>query len=132
MDSRARADLNVCVALPVIHLELHTGDLARATAFYSQLLGWQPERIEAAGRSYLALDLGNGLSGGMVQCGTEHPGWLPYVPVRGIADTTERAEQLGAAVLLEPREGPAGWRSVVATPAAGEVAFWQPKASGQR
>jgi hypothetical protein len=30
-------------------------------------------------------------------------------------------------VLLEPREGPAGWRSVVAAPAAGEIALWQPK-----
>jgi hypothetical protein len=30
-------------------------------------------------------------------------------------------------VLLEPREGPAGWRSVVATPAGGEIAFWQQK-----
>jgi hypothetical protein len=28
---------------------------------------------------------------------------------------------------MEPREGPAGWRSVVATPTAGEIAFWQPK-----
>ena len=35
---------------------------------------------------------------------------------------------LGAAVLLEPREGPAGWRSVVAIPAAGEIAFWEAKA----
>ena len=36
--------------------------------------------------------------------------------------------QLGASVLLAPREGPAGWRSVVATPDGGEIAFWQPKA----
>jgi hypothetical protein len=28
---------------------------------------------------------------------------------------------------MEPREGPVGWRSVVATPAGGDVAFWQPK-----
>jgi hypothetical protein len=34
---------------------------------------------------------------------------------------------LGGVVLLEPREGPAGWRSVVATPAGGEIAFWQAK-----
>ena len=40
---------------------------------------------------------------------------------------TDRARLLGAAVLLEPREGPAGWRSVVATKAAGEIALWQPK-----
>jgi hypothetical protein len=31
-------------------------------------------------------------------------------------------------VLLEPREGPAGWRSVVAVPAGAEVALCQPKA----
>ena len=44
-----------------------------------------------------------------------------------IDEATERARRLGASVLLEPREGPAGWRSVVATPAGGEIAFWQPK-----
>ena len=37
------------------------------------------------------------------------------------------ARELGAAVLLEPREGPAGWRSVVSAPASGEIALWQPK-----
>jgi len=52
---------------------------------------------------------------------------LPYVEVVDIADITERAHRLGASVLLQPREGPAGWRSVVAAPAGGEVAFWQPK-----
>jgi predicted enzyme related to lactoylglutathione lyase len=48
--------------------------------------------------------------------------------VRDVAAGTERARWLGASVLLEPREGPAGWRSVVAAPAVGEIAFWQPKA----
>jgi predicted enzyme related to lactoylglutathione lyase len=47
------------------------------------------------------------------------------VPHVGAA--TERARELGAAVLLEPREGPAGYRSVVAAPASGELAFWQPR-----
>jgi predicted enzyme related to lactoylglutathione lyase len=115
------------VPKPVVHLELHTGNLAGAIAFYSDLLGWPSERVEAGGRSYVALDLG-GLSGGVVGCGAERPTWLPYVSVPEIARVTEQAEQLGAAVLLEPREGPAGWRSVVATPDAGEVAFWQSKA----
>ncbi len=40
---------------------------------------------------------------------------------------TERGRALGAAVLLEPREGPAGWRSVLATSDGGEIALWQPK-----
>jgi predicted enzyme related to lactoylglutathione lyase len=113
----------------VAHVELHTPNLARACAFYSELLGWRSERIEAGGRSYVALDLGAGLGGGVVECGVERPTWLPYVCVPEIARVTEHAERLGAAVLLTPREGPAGWRSVVATPDAGEVAFWQPKPS---
>ena len=52
---------------------------------------------------------------------------LPYVEVADVGEATERARDLGATVLLEPREGPAGWRGVVAAPAAGELAFWQPK-----
>ena len=85
------------------------------------------ERVRAGADSYLALQMGNGFGGGIVECGTGRPLWLPYVEVSGIVETTERARNLGASVLLEPREGPAGWRSVVAAPAGGEIAFWQPK-----
>jgi uncharacterized protein len=113
---------------PVVHLELHTGDLASALGFYAQACGWSPQRIRDPHGSYLALDLGRrGVGGGIVECASAHPLWLPYVEVDGIAAATERAQALGASVLLEPREGPAGWRSVVAAPGAGEVAFWQPK-----
>jgi len=115
---------------PVVHLELHTGDLDRARAFYADVCGWRPEQITAAGAkgSYLALDMGQRrFGGGIVECATERPVWLPYVEVPEVRAATERALELGAAVLLEPREGPAGWRSVVATPAAGEIAFWQQK-----
>jgi hypothetical protein len=31
-------------------------------------------------------------------------------------------------VLLEPRRGVAGWRSVVSTPSTGAIALWQPTA----
>jgi predicted enzyme related to lactoylglutathione lyase len=112
---------------PVVHLELHTGDLPRARAFYAELCGWRPEQIDTRHGSYLALALGGELGGGMVECAIRHPLWLPYVEVDEIVAATEQARRSGAAVLLEPREGPAGWRSVVATPAAGEVALWQQK-----
>ena len=113
---------------PVVHLELHTGDLPGARSFYAALCGWNAERIHASAGSYLALDLSRGeLGGGIVECPTGRPVWLPYVEVPHIGAVTERARELGAAVLLEPREGPAGWRSVVAAPASGELAFWQPK-----
>jgi predicted enzyme related to lactoylglutathione lyase len=113
---------------PVVHLELHTGDLARASAFYSRLLDWRTERIDADAGSYHALALGGGFGGGIVECSTTRPVWLPYVEVRRVDEVTDRAGRLGASVLLAPREGPAGWRSVVTTPDGGEIAFWQPKA----
>jgi hypothetical protein len=114
-------------ASPVVHLELHTGDLRTACAFYSQLLHWRTERIDTCSGCYQALGLGDDLGGGIVECGTGRPLWLPYVEVGEIAAATDRARRLGASVLLEPREGPAGWRSVVATPQAGEIALWQQK-----
>jgi predicted enzyme related to lactoylglutathione lyase len=113
---------------PVVHVELHTGDLAGARAFYAGLCGWPEERIESSNGSYLALDLGRDLGGGIVECRTGRPLWLPYAEVPEINAATERARELGASVLLEPREGPVGWRSVVASVAGGEVALWQHKA----
>jgi uncharacterized protein len=116
----------------VVHLELHTADLARASDYYVRLCGWQAERIDTAHGSYQQLGLGGrmgaGVGGGIVQCGARRPVWLPYVQVERVDAATERARTLGASVLLEPREGPAGWRSVVASPAGGELAFWQAKA----
>jgi hypothetical protein len=112
---------------PVVHLELHTGNLPRACAFYAQVCGWRPEQIPAGDRSYLALDMGEGLGGGVVECPTRHPLWLPYIEVEAVSEATDSARMLGATVLLTPREGPAGWRSVVAAPACGEIAFWQSK-----
>jgi predicted enzyme related to lactoylglutathione lyase len=115
------------VRKPVVHLELHTGDLPRACAFYAELCGWPTHQIEDASGCYQALDPGPGLSGGVVECATTRPLWLPYVEVQSIARATERALELGASMLLSPREGPGGWRSVVSAPAGGEIAFWQPK-----
>ncbi len=113
---------------PVVHLELHTGDLPQARDLYAELCGWHPQLIETRAGSYLSLELGKAFGGGIVECATRRPLWLPYVEVSAIAETTGQARKLGASVLLEPREGPAGWRSVVATPSGGEIAFWQPKA----
>jgi predicted enzyme related to lactoylglutathione lyase len=113
---------------PVVHLELHTADSSQAEALYAQLLGWRSERIETGPGSYLALELGGAeFGGGIVECETKRSLWLPYVEVDEIRGATRRARAVGARVLLEPREGPAGWRSVIATPAGGEIAFWQSK-----
>jgi len=112
---------------PVVHLELHTADLESACAFYALVCGWKPERIRSGKGSYLALDLGAGVGGGIVESSPERALWLPYAEVGEVVAATERARALGASVLLEPREGRYGWRSVVSAPAGGAVAFWQPR-----
>ena len=112
---------------PVVHLELHTGDLPAAGGFYSGLLGWRPEWVATCAGSYFAVGTGGAVGAGVVQCGTERPLWLPYVEVDRIDAATERAQRLGATVALTPREGPAGWRSVLTAPDGSELALWQPK-----
>jgi uncharacterized protein len=112
---------------PVVHLELLTGDRAGACDFYRSLLGWQSERVDAGGASYWTLGLAGDYGGGVVESRTNRPLWLPYVEVGDVTAATDRARGLGARVMLDSREGPAGWRSVVSAPASGPIAFWQPK-----
>jgi predicted enzyme related to lactoylglutathione lyase len=112
---------------PVVHLELHTADGPAASAFYATLLAWRPEHIHAGAGSYLALHAGGPVGAGVVECGTERAGWLPYVAVDDVETMTQRAVALGASVLLAPRETVAGSRSIVRSPAGGEVAFWEPR-----
>jgi uncharacterized protein len=119
--------MNRAIANPVVHLELRTAGLLRACDFYTRLFGWSAERVRAGNGSYLALELGDGIEGGVTEHSRRMPMWLPYVEVADIAEATERARRLGAAVTLDPREGPAGWRSMLVAPDGGEIALWQPK-----
>jgi predicted enzyme related to lactoylglutathione lyase len=114
-------------ANPLVHLELHTARLDGARACLAQLCGWPQQEVRLPKGSYLALQLGGELGGGIVQCAVRRPLWLPYVQVAHVGEATEGALCAGAQVLLAPREGPAGWRSVVYSPDAGELGFWQPK-----
>jgi predicted enzyme related to lactoylglutathione lyase len=52
--------------MAVVHLELHTGDQVGASAFYARLLSWRPNLIRVASGSYLGLELGGTLGGGIV------------------------------------------------------------------
>ena len=112
---------------PVVHLELRTGNLPCACAFYARLFEWRAEVVRTGSGEYLALALGDRIDGGVVEHETRRPYWLPYVEVPDVTAVTEQAHALGAEVCLPPREGPVGWRSVVASPAGGMLGLWQPK-----
>ena len=116
----------------LVHLELHTGDLRAARDFYARLLGWRPDRVVTDAGTYLTMSAAGDVGAGIVACSSPRPVWLPYVQVNDIEVSTARAIELGAAAILEPREGPAGFRSVIRQAGAGEVALWQPKREGER
>jgi hypothetical protein len=67
------------------------------------------------------------LAAAFVECGTDRSILDPLCGGRRRRRLDRKAKRLGAKLLLEPREGPTGWRSVVVTPAGGEVAMWQAK-----
>jgi uncharacterized protein len=115
------------VANPVVHLELQTSNPARACAFYTELFTWRIETLRLGRQSYLSLDPGQGIQGGLIEIDAGAAFWIPYVEVADIADATQRGRSLGASVALEPREGPAGWRSTLVVPDGAQIALWQPK-----
>ena len=93
---------------PVVHLELHTGDREGASAFYADLLRWRTERIDAGCASYHALGLGGAFGGGIVQCPTRRPVWLPYVEVDRVDEVTDRRRPARRLRAARAARGPGG------------------------
>jgi predicted enzyme related to lactoylglutathione lyase len=112
------------VSSPLVHLELHTPNLGAARDFLRGVVGWRSREVATRTSPYVSVDLG--LSGGIVACGTPTAMWLPYVEVDDVDEATDRARAHGACTVLAPRSGPQGRRSVVRSPSAGDLAFWEP------
>ena len=111
----------------VVHLELHTGDLPSARDFYARLCAWRPQRVDAAAGSYLASRWGPASAAGSSSARSSTRCGFPMSRSPRSPRPPNGPGCSEPAVLLEPREGPAGWRSVIAAPAGGEIAFWQRK-----
>ena len=123
------------MANPFVHIELHTGDLAKAKAFYSSLFDWKLQDMPMPdGSSYTMINVGEGTGGGMMS--TPAPGvpphWLAYVGVDDVAAATEKARALGAAVVQDVMEvGGYGWLSILTDPTGATFALWQAQAVEQ-
>src|SRR5439155_17311117 len=67
-----------------VHVELHTGDVAKAKQFYSKLFGWKLEDMPMpGGGTYTMIQVGEGTGGGMMsaQPPGSPPRWQAYVGV---------------------------------------------------
>jgi len=119
------------MANPFVHVELHTGDLARAKEFYSKLFGWKLQDAPMpGGGSYTLIDVGGGTGGGMTA--DKSPGvpphWLAYVGVDDVRASTQKAKDLGAKVVMDVMDvAEYGIMSVITDPTGATLALWQPK-----
>jgi len=115
------------MANPFVHVELMTGDVDKAKAFYGALFDWNLEDVP--GMDYTINKVGEGTGGGMMACpGSEvSPQWLPYVHVKDVAETVAKARTLGATVMKEATEVPGmGWFGILVDPGGPAFALWQP------
>lgn len=91
--------------------ELLTTDVAAAKKFYSRLFGWTTEDMQMdGGFTYTVVKAeADGIGGIMSmppQAGEMPPHWGVYVTVNDVDATAKLAEELGAKILLPPRDIP--------------------------
>jgi predicted enzyme related to lactoylglutathione lyase len=90
--------------------------------FYQKLLGWE------ATSGPPGLTLLGGEKGPFAAVGgpdRDVPGWLPYLQVDDVDAATQKAVGLGASLVREKRQGPAGEFAIVRDPGGAVVALWQ-------
>jgi predicted enzyme related to lactoylglutathione lyase len=117
------------MANPFVHLELNTPDLSKAKTFYGKLFGWQFQDNDMGPMGiYSTFKPDEGPGGGMTSMPGGNHGWLSYVGVKDINDSTEQARSLGATILMGPQEIPdIGWMTIFTDPTGCTIAIFQPK-----
>jgi uncharacterized protein len=102
-------------------------DIEAAQRFYGGLFGWEFEEW-LAGRYWMATIDGRDVAG-LSHAPDDDPAWNTYIEVASADQVTADAMQLGAQVLVPPRDVPeAGRMSVIADPTGAVFRTWQ---SGQ-
>ncbi|HYU15982.1 MAG TPA: VOC family protein [Candidatus Acidoferrum sp.] len=115
---------------PFTYVELHTDDPAAASAFYRHLFDWQVKESATPAGPYVALEPGEGMSGGLRRAASGPSRWVVYVRVADVAAATERAIALGARALVTRQEVPnLGWFSLCVDPAGATFGLWQAMAA---
>lgn len=116
---------------PFVHVELSTGDVDAAKAFYKALLSWElSDREMAPGFTYTLVDVGEGTGGGMMKTPAEGApvAWTPYVLVDDVVATTAKAKELGAQVCVDVTPvADMGTMAMIRDPTGAMIGFWQPK-----
>ena len=113
---------------PFVEFELNTTDVEAAQAFYSRLFDWRFENDSTGSESYVDVDTGGEVAGGIVKnpVAGDPSAWIPYVAVDDVAAATQKARSLGATIWKGATELPGhGTYSIIADPTGAVLGLWR-------
>ena len=105
-----------------IWFELMTTDVAAASAFYRDVVGWGTQEASTSKLPYTLFTTGEAPAAGLMELPEEGrrmgatPRWMGYVSVRDVHATVERIKRLGGMVYVPPTDTNIGLISVVTDP----------------
>ncbi len=107
--------------------ELLTSDPEAVVPFYRTLFNWNIEKIDMGPKPHWLVKQGTrDFAGILQQPSGDRPSWMAYVSVAETDAATDRATQLGAKVLVAPRDIPdVGRFSVIADPTGAALALYR-------
>jgi predicted enzyme related to lactoylglutathione lyase len=107
--------------------DVTTTDADQVREFYAALFEW-PVAPEADAGPYRGWIIdGEQPWAGVVHAEPATAGrWVPYVVVDDLADATKRAVSLGATVVRDATDGPAGTAVTIADPGGAHLALFKP------
>jgi predicted enzyme related to lactoylglutathione lyase len=113
------------VANAFIWYELMTSDTEAARAFYSAVVGWQPQELAGPHSGYTIWNAAGRGVGGMMRIPDEayekgaKPGWVGYIAVSDTDAAAAGIEEAGGTILRAPAEIPEVGRFAVAADPGG-------------
>jgi hypothetical protein len=91
--------------------ELWTDDIAKATAFYANVIGLGHDTTDRGGKPYHLFTSQGKPRAGIIKIPAElekvNPGWAPYVAVADLEATVAKVKELGGRVIFAEKEHPA-------------------------
>lgn len=113
--------------------ELMTTDTSAAESFYSNVVGWKPQRMDNPMTPYTVFNAGEAGVGGMMPLPKEacengaRPGWIGYIAVDDVDAYAKKVEAEGGSVHRQPCDIPGiGRFAVVADPHAAPFVLFTP------
>jgi uncharacterized protein len=123
------------VAHTIIHFEIPADDPGKLAEFYTNLFGWNIEKLpgeaEYWGITTVEVDAQGrpsepGVNGGMMRRQVPEQTPLNYISVESVEEYTAKATELGATVLMEKMPVPGtGWFAVLVDPQGNPFAVWE-------